>query len=98
MSDKIICPKCGSTNFNETDFGEFCSDCDYSSFPWIESGLDIIFALISFLLMPLKLTRLFKCCGNSKEKNGEILHLLCKQTLYISYVYNFVAYKSIRTF
>jgi len=34
----------------------------------------------------LKLTKLFKCCGNLNEKIDVILHLLCKRTLYINYM------------
>ena len=46
----------------------------------------------------MKLTKVFKCLGNLNEKNGEILHLLCKQIPYIYYINNFGSYKSMRTF
>jgi hypothetical protein len=42
MSDKDNCPKCTSTNYFKSEFGDFCNDCDYSSFPWIDKGMELI--------------------------------------------------------
>ena len=42
MHQKQKCPNCNTENLHKEDFGEFCDNCDYESFPWLDEGLRLI--------------------------------------------------------